>query len=201
MKRLIFTLTAALLAAAVMGGCAQNPSAETGERLAFPKTEWGMTPQEALEAYDLSFDEVTVSAAPQIFSGAEDAFYAACALGCGETRKVLGEDALLTFYFADMVLGDTPVSTLGLIYAEARFPETALETYNALEEQLDGLAQRDADARIPTSWASAETLGSTLTGAVWTPKQNLPPRWRSSPSSAKWRKGRKPRTPSSAGTA
>lgn len=44
MKRLIFTLTAALLAAAVMGGCAQNPSAETGERLAFPKTEWGMTP-------------------------------------------------------------------------------------------------------------------------------------------------------------
>ena len=164
MKRLIFTLTAALLAAAVMGGCAQNPSAETGERLAFPKTEWGMTPQEALEAYDLSFDDVTVSAAPQIFSGAEDAFYAACALECGETREVFGENALLTFYFADMVLGDTPVSTLGLIYAEARFPETALETYNALEEQLDGLAQRDADARIPTSWASAETL-STLDAA------------------------------------
>ncbi len=164
MKYRIFILLAGLLAAAALSGCAQNPAAQAGERLAFPKTAWGMTPQAVLKAYDLSFDDVTVSAAPQLFSGEEDAFYAAYALECAKEREVLGADAVLTFYFADMVLADNPAAPLGLIYVEARFPEVSQETHQALETQLDGLAQRGADARIPTSWEGAGTLASLEAG-------------------------------------
>lgn len=161
-KQILAGIAAGILAAVSLSGCggAKEPEG-TDVVLTFPKTSWGMTPQQVMKAYSLSAEDVVFSTAPQLFAGTEDDFYAAYSMKAEKDVKVLGEEAELTFYFADLVLADNPAAPLGLIYVEARFSDAALETHQKLEAELDALAERTDDPR--TSWGSGVSLSGLET--------------------------------------
>ncbi|MGI5893026.1 MAG: hypothetical protein ACOX6P_00370 [Candidatus Merdivicinus sp.] len=161
MKRFSFKMFALILTVFCLCSCQENPkvSTNTGKYLPFPKTEWGMTPQEVMDAYDLSIDEITIMATPQIFTENELKFFAPFAIQTKESTDLFGEKAVLTFYFADLMMAYDRIDTIGLFYAEAKFPDISIEQHNHLEEQLSALAEKSDDETRPT-WTISETLAA-----------------------------------------
>lgn len=148
MKRIWKFVLLVLAAVLVPSGCGKLEPESVDNLLNFPKTQWGMTPQETLDAYHLSMEDVTIRTAPEVFSENESRFFTAFCLETKEEREVLGEKMRLSFYFADLTVSSRVEDTLGLFYVEGSFRTESMEERTRMQEQIAALSAPSDDPRV-----------------------------------------------------
>ncbi len=143
--RIILFVTA-LLAVLSFGGCQAKETPISGERLAYPGTEWNMSPDEVKAALGLTEDMcVMVSDTAE----ESEALYQRYAFRT--EQRVLGEDATVVFVFMDYVAEEYFGLQQVYVYFHAEADHASL--LKALEEQL-GTPAGDSMHR----WNASETI-------------------------------------------
>lgn len=107
-----------------------------------------MSPQETLDAYGLSMEDVTIRTAPEIFSADESNFFSAFCLESEKEQEVLGEKMKLSFYFADLTVSSKVEDTLGLFYVEGSFRTESIEERTRIQEQIAAVSAPSDDPRV-----------------------------------------------------
>lgn len=148
MKRIWKFVLLVLGVVLMLSGCGKPEPESIDNLLNFPKTHWGMSPQEALEAYGLSMEDVTIRTAPEIFSEDESKFFHAFCLESEKEQEVLGEKMRLSFYFADLTVSSRVEDTLGLFYVEGSFRTESMEERTLMQEQIAGISAPSDDSRV-----------------------------------------------------
>lgn len=126
--------------------------------ISFDKTDWGMTPQEALKALNVNFDDVEI-----IPSTYFDGFYQSYRLNLLKPVIIDDLEVELELVFQNLVVDEKIVAALGLTDVNVTYPDVDDDLYNLLSDKYRKIGENhESSAKIGIPTTTYDNMPSEL---------------------------------------